>query len=132
MTCNWANLHQNAEIALGTVHDLYTAKRWLTGTFLYVRLAQNPDHYKLDTNLSASTLDDKVEQICKRDIELLQQTGLLTFGSRLKCTEEGEAMARYCVMFNSMKVILSLPPKAKISELVSHFRLLSLVPLNAY
>ena len=70
--------------------------------------------------MSASTLDEKIEQICKRDIELLRQSELLTSDNRLKCTEEGEAMARYYVMFNTMKVILSLPPKAKISEIVSY------------
>ena len=106
-------------MALGTIYDLHTAKRWLTSTFLYVRLAQNPDNYKLDMDVSANSLDEKIEQMCKRDIKLLQETELLTSESRLKCTEPGDAMARYYVNFKTMKVILGLPPKAKMSEIVS-------------
>ncbi|KAI9847145.1 MAG: Sec63, partial [Pleopsidium flavum] len=49
--------HLNAEIGLGTITDLRSAKKWLAGTFLYVRLKQNPDHYKLDGDTSSHNLE---------------------------------------------------------------------------
>ncbi|MCJ1472198.1 Sec63 [Lambiella insularis] len=120
-SCLHSNLidHLNAEIGLGTVHDLHTAKRWLAGTFLYVRLRQNPAHYKLDSNAADRSLDERIEQICDRDIKLLQDTKLVSKESSLKSTEFGNAMARYYVKFETMEVLLTLPPRAKMSEILS-------------
>ncbi|KAL8710415.1 MAG: hypothetical protein Q9220_005016 [cf. Caloplaca sp. 1 TL-2023] len=112
--------HLNAEIGLGTIYDLYTAKRWLAGTFLYVRLGQNPAHYKLDGDATNLGLDDRIERICRRDIDLLVDAQLvIESGGRLKCTEFGDAMARYYVNFETMKGLLSLDPQAKMSDILS-------------
>lgn len=83
-----------------------------------MRLAQNPNHYKLDGNTVGRNLDDRIEQICARDIGLLQKTNLVSSSEKLKATEFGEAMARYYVKFETMKVLLSLEPRAKMSEIV--------------
>jgi ATP-dependent DNA helicase HFM1/MER3 len=113
--------HLNAEIGLGTVFDIPSAKRWLSSTFLFVRLRRNPNHYKLKENDNARCRDESelLEQICDKDLRLLESNDLISSEGKLKCTEFGDAMARYCVKFETMKVILSLPPKAKISEIVS-------------
>ena len=120
-SCLHLNLvdHLNAEIGLGTIYNLYTAKRWLAGTFLYVRLGLNPEHYKLDGDAVAQNLDDRIERICRRDLELLEDTELVTSGDRLKATEFGDAMARYYVKFETMRVIMRLQPRSKISDIVS-------------
>lgn len=120
-SCLHLNLieHLNAEIGLGTVTDLYSAKRWLAGTFLYVRLQQNPEHYRLNGDLFGHNLDDRLERICRKDIDLLQELDLTTRDARLQATELGDAMARYYVKFDTMKAILHLPPKPKLSEIVS-------------
>ncbi|KAL8971707.1 MAG: hypothetical protein Q9197_003139 [Variospora fuerteventurae] len=95
---------KNAEIGLGTIHDLHTAKRWLAGTFLYVRLGHNPAHYKLDGDATNLNLDDRIERICHRDVDLLVEAQLVVgVGEKLKCTEFGDAMARYYVKFETMK-----------------------------
>ena len=39
--------------------------------------------------------------------------------TKTRCTEFGDAMARYYVKFETMKVLLSLEPKSKLSEIVS-------------
>lgn len=115
----WLTLQQNAEIGLGTIHDLYTAKRWLAGTFLYVRLGQNPAHYKLDGDATNLRLDDRIERICQRDINLLLEADLAKeIGGKIKCTEFGDAMARYYVHFETMKGLLSLEPRSKMSDIV--------------
>lgn len=120
-SCLHLNLidHLNAEIGLGTIYDLYTAKKWLAGTFLYVRLGLNPEHYKLDRDAVEQSLDDRIERICRRDLELLRKCRLVTSGDRLKATQFGDAMARYYVKFNTMQVFMHLQARSKMSDIVS-------------
>ena len=120
-SCLHLNLidHLNAEIGLGTVYDLHSAKKWLAGTFLYVRLGRNPEHYKLDGDAVGHNLDDRIERICRRELELLKETKLVTSGDRIKATEFGDAMARYYVRFNTMQVLMRIQPRSKISDIVS-------------
>lgn len=120
-SCLHLNLidHLNAEIGLGTIYDLYTAKRWLAGTFLYVRLRLNPEHYKPDGAAVPQNLDNRIECICRRDLQLLEDTNLVTSGDRLKATEFGDAMARYYVKFETMRVFMRLQPRSKMSDIVS-------------
>lgn len=91
-----------------------------------MRLDQNPSHYKLDGDTGGNGLEERIESICARDIQLLQETDLVTMGGSLKSTEFGDAMARYYVKFETMKTVLSLQRKAKISEIVSFDQISSL------
>ncbi|KAK0707951.1 hypothetical protein B0H67DRAFT_671617, partial [Lasiosphaeris hirsuta] len=101
--------HLNSEVCLGTINNLSSAKVWLAGTFLSVRLRRNPDHYKL-TNMSNPTqIDDRLEEICERDIKLLQEAEVVTDGDNFKCTNYGRAMSRYMVTFTTMKTLLQIP-----------------------
>ena len=120
-SCLHLNLpdHLNAEIGLGTVSCLVSAKRWLASTFLFVRLSKNANHYRLKEDVTSRNDDGLLEQICSKDVALLQAANLVTSGATLKCTEFGHIMAQYSVKFDSMKILLSLPPKAKLSEIVS-------------
>jgi ATP-dependent DNA helicase HFM1/MER3 len=119
-SCLHLNLidHLNAEIGLGTVHDIPSAKRWLASTFLFVRLRRNPTYYQLKENIQSSSEDELLERICEKDINLLRESNLISKQGRLKSTEFGDAMARYYVKFNTMKLIMALPPKAQPSEIV--------------
>ncbi|KAK5118838.1 hypothetical protein LTR62_000047 [Meristemomyces frigidus] len=120
-SCLHRNLidHLNAEIGLGTIDNASSAKRWLSGTFLYVRLKENPEHYKLPGDAPGRYLDDRLETICRNGIAALEEHDLVQATPKLHCTEFGDAMARYYLQFGTMKVILALPPKAKISEILS-------------
>ncbi|KAI7005818.1 P-loop containing nucleoside triphosphate hydrolase protein, partial [Hortaea werneckii] len=120
-SCLHRNLidHLNAEIGLGTVTSVCSAKKWLTGTFLYVRLTENAEHYKLDSDAPGRDLDERLENICRKAISQLEHHDLVRADEKLQCTEFGDAMARYYLQFDTMKVFLSLPPKAKISEILS-------------
>lgn len=119
-SCLHRNLieHLNAEIGLGTVRDLRTAKQWLAGTFLYVRLQKNPSHYRFKEDIDNSNEDELLEQLCKKDICLLHDAGFIDRQPQLASTVYGEAMARYYVNFDTMKSFMALPPKAKTSEIV--------------
>ena len=111
-------MHKNAEIGLGTVYDIHSAKRWLAGTFLYVRLGKNPNFYKLDGDAPDLSLENRIERICQRDVGLLQKIELVTCTDKLSCTEFGDAMARYYVKFETMRGLLSLRPRSKMSDIV--------------
>jgi ATP-dependent DNA helicase HFM1/MER3 len=96
-----------------------SAKKWLSGTFLYVRLKENPGHYKIDGNVPSRNLDESLETFIQKAIASLQQHNLVGGTMKLRCTEFGDAMARYYLQFDTMKVFLDLAPKAKISEILS-------------
>jgi ATP-dependent DNA helicase HFM1/MER3 len=111
--------HMNAEIGLGTISDLLSARKWLRGTFLYVRLQKNPSFYKLDGSRSGQSIEEQVDDICFRDITLLRKTNLVSGQEYFRSTEFGQVMARYYVNFNTMKVFMGLEPKSTASEIVS-------------
>jgi ATP-dependent DNA helicase HFM1/MER3 len=120
-SCLHQNLieHLNAEIVLGTVYDVATAAQWLASTFLYVRLKQNPSHYHFREGIDEGSDEQMLEELCKKDINLLLDARIVERKDRLTSTMFGEAMARYYVTFETMKAFMALPPKAKISEIVS-------------
>lgn len=112
--------HLNSEINLGTFEDSHNAKDWLKGTFLAVRLCQNPRYYNLtEAPSNAKTLDDKLQEICEADITKLREAGLITSEEVFRSTDYGRAMSRYVIRFDSMRKILEVPQGAKIEQLVS-------------
>ena len=119
-SCLHLNLidHLNAEIGLGTITDVESATKWLMGTFFFVRLHRNPVHYKLKEGSNREDEEEMLKEICEKDIKCLQEASLVTPQAPLKSTEFGDAMARYYVKFETMRLFLSLPQRAKISEIV--------------
>ncbi|MCJ1469660.1 Sec63 [Pseudocyphellaria aurata] len=120
-SCLHLNLidHLMAEIGLGTIFDIPSAKRWLGGTYLFIRLGQNPNHYKIDGDALDQSIDDRIERICRRDVALLLHTKLILSDGKLKSTEFGDAMTRYYVKFLTMQAFLRLGPRSKTSEILS-------------
>lgn len=116
--------HLNAEIALGTIHDIESARVWLSKTFLYVRIRQRPEFYKFEGSRSGQSIVEQLDEICLRDLSLLQQHKMVTSDNRYRCTDFGNAMANYYVDFDTMKIIMGLPEKAQISEIVSLERMI--------
>ncbi|KXS99813.1 hypothetical protein AC578_8868 [Pseudocercospora eumusae] len=111
--------HLNAEIGLGTVNNLSSAKKWLAGTFLYVRLKDNPEHYEIEGDAPGSSIDERLEKICRQGITQLEENDLIKGEIKYQCTEFGDSMSRYYIQFETMKTLLALPSKAKISEILS-------------
>ena len=100
------------------VPDLCAAKKWLAGTFLKVRLEDNPTHYQIDGDTPGRDLGARLEQICEKAISELRRLELIEHGPLFKSTEYGDAMARYYMNIATMESILSLPRKPKMSETV--------------
>lgn len=113
--------HLNAEIGLGMVPNLCAAKKWLAGTFLKVRLEDNPAHYQINGDTPDRNLGARLERICESAISELKRLELIEQGSSFKCTEYGDAMARYYMNITTMELILGLPRKPKISEIVRSY-----------
>lgn len=119
--------HLNSEIGLGTVTDVESAMRWLAGTFFFIRLRKNPAHYKLKGGANRSDEEEMLKEICEENIKRLQECSLITSEEPLRSTEFGDAMARYYIKFETMRLFLSLPPKVKMSEIVSRVILYSIL-----
>ncbi|VBB80418.1 Putative ATP-dependent DNA helicase [Podospora comata] len=112
--------HLNSEIGLGTIHDLASAKKWLSGTFLSVRLRRNPSFYHLTgSNCNPSQIDAKLEEICERDIKQLQEAQCVTDNETFKSTYYGRAMSKYMVEFSTMKMLLQIPKAVKMGALLT-------------
>ncbi|KAH8672679.1 hypothetical protein BGZ60DRAFT_429997 [Tricladium varicosporioides] len=113
--------HLNSEIGLRTVSSLEKAKNWLAGTFLAVRMRQNPNHYsKIEGINPGGNPDERLMLVCERDVNLLQETNLVSSEQQgLKCTKYGEAMSRYMVSFTTMKQLLKIPKDAKTEEILN-------------
>ncbi|KAL3419662.1 pre-mRNA splicing helicase [Phlyctema vagabunda] len=110
--------HLNSEIGLGTIQDISTAHKWLAGTFLNVRMRQNPKYYKIDGIEPGCDPDQTLARVCERDIKLLQNWKLIVNGEQFTTTEYGDAMSRYMVPFDTMKLLLQIPNKAKVEEIL--------------
>ena len=67
--------------------------------------------------------DERLERICERDIKMLQEHQLVNDKERFACTEYGEAMSRYMIQFETMKLLLNLPKQAKTEQIVSFLNL---------
>ncbi|KAI8964500.1 P-loop containing nucleoside triphosphate hydrolase protein [Daldinia sp. FL1419] len=111
--------HLNSEISLGTIQDVQTAKKWIGGTFLSVRVRRSPSLYNLKDVRNAEDADKIMEEWCERDLRLLQQNELVTEQVPFRCTEYGHAMSRYMVDFETMKQLLSIPRGATLQEILS-------------
>lgn len=105
------------------VLDLCAAKKWLAGTFLKVRLEDNPAHYQINGDTPDRNLGARLERICESAISELKRLELIEQGPSFKCTEYGDAMARYYMNIKTMELILSLPRKPKTLEIVRGYKI---------
>ena len=110
--------HLNAEVALGTIRSVEDAKRWLTSTFLYVRLQRNRRHYKIDGIPSDADVGDILEHLCISNIDTLRGSGIVEM-NQFKCSKFGELMAQQNIRLKTMINFKNMHYGAKVSEIVS-------------
>ncbi|KXJ88454.1 P-loop containing nucleoside triphosphate hydrolase protein, partial [Microdochium bolleyi] len=111
--------HLNSEVGLGTIKDIPAARKWVSGTFLSVRMRQAPNHYNEGGIRSPADADARMQEWCERDISLLQEHGLISESSPFSCTEYGNAMARYMVQFETMKHLLAIRRSASLEDMLN-------------
>uniref|UniRef100_A0A8C5ESZ6 Activating signal cointegrator 1 complex subunit 3 n=1 Tax=Gouania willdenowi TaxID=441366 RepID=A0A8C5ESZ6_GOUWI len=104
----------NAEVALGTVTNVDEAVKWLSYTYLYVRMRANPLVYginhKMDPGLELHRRELVMESSRKLDkarmIRFEERTGYLA------CTDLGRTASHFYIKYNTIEV-QSLPTEAQ-------------------
>lgn len=93
--------HLNAEVVLRTITDVSIALQWLKSTFLFVRIKQNPKHYGIPEHLSHSQLEEKLQDLCLKDLHLLEAHGLISMVDGFDVQPRGEWSHRSLLGFCS-------------------------------
>ncbi|KAI8582531.1 hypothetical protein K450DRAFT_269277 [Umbelopsis ramanniana AG] len=118
--------HLNAEICLGTICDTPSGILWLRSTFLYVRVQRNSFYYKLGEDAANVVNVERIlENICLKHLSALASSNIIQMKpneDQISSTKYGEAMARYYIKYDTMKIILSSQPQL---QLASMFELLT-------
>ncbi|KNC99300.1 uncharacterized protein SPPG_09286 [Spizellomyces punctatus DAOM BR117] len=116
--------HLNSEVVLGAIKSVDLAIEWLQSSFLYVRMRNNPAHYKLK-NCSAVegklSAERRLESICVRDLQLLNSHELVVMAEdqkRLDSTDYGRAMAKFYIKYQTAVTALQMKPKATLRNVL--------------
>ncbi|KAI9466064.1 P-loop containing nucleoside triphosphate hydrolase protein [Lactarius psammicola] len=110
--------HLNSEIGLGTITNIVTAKEWLRNSFMFRRMAQNPQRYMPNEQNWQDGLNSMIMQCvnCLRSAELLSYVEGCAI--ELRSTEFGDIMSKYYIKQATMALIMNLPIKATLREMV--------------
>eukprot|EP00957_Ditylum_brightwellii_P121438 9261465-Ditylum_brightwellii.AAC.1 len=101
--------HLNAEIVLGTVQTLSEAVDWLSYTFLYIRMLQNPGLYGIVNSANTLKTDPTLKQrrldLAHTAACLLEKSHLIRYDRRsgaLQSTPLGRVSSQYYISHASM------------------------------
>ncbi|ORY83303.1 P-loop containing nucleoside triphosphate hydrolase protein [Protomyces lactucae-debilis] len=109
--------HFNAEICSGTISTVQQSIEWLKETFLYVRMQQNPAHYRLQ---EGHGVEETLKQMSEMNVALLEQKKLVdNIDGKLISTPKGKIMANYYLCFSSFENLDSLPTGASESDILT-------------
>lgn len=108
-----------------TITNVESAQQWLRSTFLYTRIKKNSGYYKLEGQTSNIGTEQRVVEICSKDLGLLVQEGLVDQmpDNSLHSTKYGESMARYYIRFGTMVKIIKMEPAPKTTSIVSNVKI---------
>ena len=89
-------------------------------------MKKNPQYYKLEGQTPIKNSEQRLDDICERDINLLTTEGMtMMSGTKLVLTKFGETMAKYYIKLGTMRKIIKMAPKASVLELVMLLRSLA-------
>jgi pre-mRNA-splicing helicase BRR2 len=103
--------HLNAEIVLGTVQTIEEAADWLSYTFLYIRMLQNPTLYGIG-NAQATLKEDPTLRARRMDLahsaaNMLEKSHLVRYDRKsgaLQTTPLGRVASQFYISHTSMAV----------------------------
>eukprot|EP01059_Diplonema_ambulator_P004905 TRINITY_DN14625_c0_g1_i3.p1 TRINITY_DN14625_c0_g1~~TRINITY_DN14625_c0_g1_i3.p1 ORF type:complete len:1254 (+),score=521.60 TRINITY_DN14625_c0_g1_i3:182-3943(+) len=120
--------HLNAEIVYKTIEAKQDAVDYMTWTFLYRRLRQNPNYYKM-YGVSHEHMSEYLSELAENSIKSLQDAGCITIEEQQ--TEQGEKRevleganlgmiaAYYYIQYTSIEIFASsIKESTKIRELI--------------
>lgn len=86
--------HLNSEIGLETITDIATAKEWLRNSFMFHRMAQNPQRYMPNEQNWQDGLNSMIMQ-CVSDLRSAELLNYVEGGAvELRSTEFGDIMSK--------------------------------------
>ncbi|KAH9001412.1 Sec63 Brl domain-containing protein [Lactarius akahatsu] len=110
--------HLNSEIGLGTITNIATAKEWLRNSFMFRRMAQNPQRYMSKELNWQDGLNGMIMQ-CVSDLRSAELLNYVEGGAtELRSTEFGDIMSKYYMKQATMALIMNLPIKATLREML--------------
>jgi pre-mRNA-splicing helicase BRR2 len=103
--------HLNAEIVLGSVQNLEEAAEWLSYTFLYIRMLQNPTLYGISNGAAAIKEDPTLKQrrldLVHTAATILEKSHLVRYDRRsgaIQSTPLGRVASQFYISHTSMAV----------------------------
>ncbi|CAH0553226.1 unnamed protein product [Brassicogethes aeneus] len=112
--------HFNAEIVTKTIENKQDAVDYLTWTFLYRRLTQNPNYYNLQ-GVSHRHLSDHLSELVENTLSDLEQSKCISIEDDIDCVplNLGMIAAYYYINYTTIELFsLSLNNKTKIRGLL--------------
>lgn len=112
--------HFNAEIVTKTVENKQDAVDYLTWTFIYRRLTQNPNYYNLQ-GVSHRHLSDHLSELVENTLSDLEQSKCISVEDEMDCLplNLGMIAAYYYINYTTIELFsLSLNSKTKIRGLL--------------
>ncbi|XP_037076641.1 LOW QUALITY PROTEIN: putative U5 small nuclear ribonucleoprotein 200 kDa helicase, partial [Pollicipes pollicipes] len=112
--------HFNAEIVTKTIENKQDAVDYLTWTFLYRRMAQNPNYYNLQ-GVTHRHLSDHLSEVVEKTLSDLEQSKCITVEDEMDCSplNLGMIAAYYYINYTTIELFsMSLNAKTKIRGLM--------------
>lgn len=112
--------HFNAEIVTKTIENKQDAVDYLTWTFIYRRLTQNPNYYNLQ-GVSHRHLSDHLSELVENTLSDLEQSKCISVEDEMDCLplNLGMIAAYYYINYTTIELFsLSLNSKTKIRGLL--------------
>ncbi|KAJ8969793.1 hypothetical protein NQ314_001578 [Rhamnusium bicolor] len=112
--------HFNAEIVTKTIENKQDAVDYLTWTFLYRRLTQNPNYYNLQ-GVTHRHLSDHLSELVENTLSDLEQSKCISIEEEMDCVplNLGMIAAYYYINYTTIELFsLSLNSKTKIRGLL--------------
>ncbi|GHJ84263.1 hypothetical protein NliqN6_0665 [Naganishia liquefaciens] len=124
--------HINTEIGLRTITCLQEGEEWIKNSFLYIRIQQNPLHYRAILSLAGlegrqwekalfRLVEKSVEDLQRREMVEMQNIDGTPEPQKLRnlsATIYGETMSSNCLSFKTMCCILDIPVKSSLEALL--------------
>jgi len=112
----------NAEISLTSIHSVDEAVVWLKSTFFFQRFVRDPQKYgfSIETPGDPLTIDRELQKLCRNSVKSLAGIECVLLNDRLDVspTPIGKLMAKYCIAFETMKMIYELKGEESMSDLL--------------
>ena len=99
--------HLITEIASGEVKSIQESLDWITWTFMYRRLAKNPNYYEI-AGLSSQHINDYLSELVEDTIADLVETGSVEQadpdGEDIDIANLGKISSHYCLSFLTLQL----------------------------